>query len=142
MSQIASFALIREDALSGLVEAAADTAKAYAAYLRDNAGASVTFPWSGSVFVTVLPYLQAERAIDLMRSEHDDVSAELTHPLGCTHFILTAGHRDEYLDRLDARRFSQTELRDYSNSFNAADDQDVGRPMLDGIRALGAMPIG
>ncbi len=71
-----------------------------------------------------------------MKSEHDDLATFLTKNRQATHFIFTDAHRQACLDRLTPESFSERELCGYYNEFNATDESEAGRPMLDGIRAL------
>jgi len=40
------------------------------------------------------------------------------------------------LNRLEPTSFSEEDVRQYFNEFNATDEHEVGQAMLDGIRAL------
>ena len=93
------------------------------------------YPWSGYVLATLLPYLQEQRRIDLMKSELDALATRLGQEQQATCFILTSEHIGSIAD-LAAEKFSEGELRDYYNEFNESNECGVGRAMLDGIRFL------
>jgi hypothetical protein len=141
MSAIASFTQLPTSALAGLRTAAVpkktffgSTKDGYDRYLAQNGRPVADYPWSGYVLATLLTYLE-ERGIDLMHSEHDELSTFLTTTRHATHFVFTDTHRSAYLDQL-SKSFSEEELRDYFNEFNASDEPDAGKPMLDGIAAF------
>ena len=89
------------------------------------------YEWSGYVMSTVLVYL-ADKGIDLLHSEHDDVVKTLRDTGASTATILTNAHKQSYLEAL-SQTFSKSELRDYWRQHHEADD-DLGDAMLDGIR--------
>ena len=55
---------------------------------------------------------------------------------GATHFVLTPSQRTAFLNRLESRSFSEEEMRQYFNEFNATNEQEIGRAMLDGVSVL------
>jgi hypothetical protein len=71
-----------------------------------------------------------------MESEHNALSEALSKACGATHFILTNAHRIRSLDKLDGLSLTEEDLRDYYNEFNQAHEPDVGKPMLDGVKAF------
>ncbi|MFO1459475.1 MAG: hypothetical protein U1G08_08690 [Verrucomicrobiota bacterium] len=142
MSAIASFIKLSKSALDGLREAAIPKKRFFGAprdsfhdYLRKHGAKVAEYPWSGYVLATLLPYLQEQHQIDLMRSEQDALSKYLSENRSVTVFIFTSHHRTAYADKLGAE-FSEQALRDYYNEFNGSSEPDVGKPMLDGIRAI------
>jgi hypothetical protein len=139
MSATASFVKIPKSALDGLRAAASESSAdgtTYNDYLRKHGQEVATYKWSGFVLVTLLPYLQQKHQINLMDSECDELSSFLTERSGVTYFIFTDAQRAKYLDRVDARLFSENELRDYFNQFNGTNHPEAGRPMLDGVVAF------
>jgi len=134
MSAIASFTKVPTSALEGLRNAAA-SGTGYD-YLNANGREVAEYRWSGYVLATLLPYLQQKHQIDLMKSEYDELAAFLTNTTGATHFIFTPIQRTAFLNRLEPRSFSEEEMRQYFNEFNATNEQEIGRAMLDGISAL------
>lgn len=85
---------------------------------------------------TVLLYLQTQRKINLMKSEYDELSAYLTDKRKATYFIFTDNHKKMYLSQLDPQLFSTEELQNYYNEFNGSKETEIGKPMMDGIRAI------
>ena len=143
MSAIASFIKVPKSALDGLRKAAVPQKRlfggskdTYHDYLREHGHEIADYRWSGFVLATLLPYLQEKHQIDLMRSEYDELAAFLTKARKATHFILTRAQASAFLSRLDPRLFSEGEMRQYFNEFNATDDQKVGQAMLDGVVAF------
>jgi hypothetical protein len=104
-------------------------------FLRTRGRKAASYKWSGYVIATVLPFLE-ERQIDLMKSEHDDLSSHLSKERKSTCFMFTPAHKCAHLDRLSPDAFPEEELRDYYNEFNGASEGEAGKPMLDGIRAI------
>jgi hypothetical protein len=104
--------------------------------LREHGREVADYNWSGFVLATLLPYLQENHQIDLMKSEYDELASFLTQARNATHFIFTEAQRSAFMNRLDVRLFSETDLRNYFNEFNETNDQEVGRAMLDGVVAL------
>jgi hypothetical protein len=94
------------------------------------------YRWSGYVLATLLQYLEEKHQIDLMKSEYDELAAFLTNTTGATHFIFTPSQRTAFLNRLEPKSFSEEEVRQYFNEFNATNEQEIGRAMLDGVNAL------
>ena len=134
MSAIASFIKMPKSALEGLrssTENGTDND-----YLTANGREVADYRWSGYVLATLLPYLQENHEMDLMTSEYDELAGSLTNTTGATHFIFTETERTAFLNRLDPASFSEEEMRQYFNEFNATDEHEIGKAMLDGIRAL------
>ena len=94
------------------------------------------YRWSGYVLATLLQYLEEKHQIDLMKSEYDELAAFLTNTTGATHFIFTPSQRTAFLNRLEPKSFSEEEVRQYFNEFNATNEQEIGRAMLDGVSVL------
>ena len=134
MSAIASFVKLPKSALEGLRNAAAGGTDHD--YLSANGREVAEYRWSGYVLATLLPYLEEKHQIDLMKSEYDELAAFLTKTTGATHFIFTPGQRTAFLNRLEPKSFSEEEVRQYFNEFNATNEQEIGRAMLDGVNAL------
>jgi hypothetical protein len=134
MSAIASFIKVPISALEGLRNAAASGADYD--YLTVNGREVAEYRWSGYVLATLLPYLQEKHQIDLMKSEYDELAAFLTNTTDATHFIFTPGQRTAFLNRLEPKSFSEDEMRQYFNEFNATNEQEIGRAMLDDVSAL------
>lgn len=135
MPVIADFILLPKGALKGLGEAAlAD--ETYWHYLRANGRIAAQYGWSGYVFATLLAYLDDRHRIKLYSSEYEELANRLSKARGLLHFFLTYKLKRAYLAQLDPKAFSETELRDYFNQLNAANDATIGRAMLDGIAAF------
>jgi hypothetical protein len=134
MSAIASFIKVSNSALEG-PRTAAGSGTDYD-YLTANGREVAEYGWSGYVLATLLPYLQEKHQIDLMKSEYDELAAFLTNTTGATHFIFTPGQRAAFLNRLEPKLFSEEDMRQYFNEFNATNEQEIGRAMLDGVIAL------
>jgi hypothetical protein len=134
MSAIASFIKLPKSALEGLRNSA--TSGTHHDYLSANGREIAEYRWSGYVMVTLLPYLEEKHQIDLMKSEYDDLAAFLTNTTSATHFIFTPSQRTAFLNRLEPKLFSEKEMRQYFNEFNATNEHEIGRAMLDGVRAL------
>lgn len=142
MSAIATFTKLPKAALHGLREAAVPKKKLlraprddYHNYLRQHGHSAAEYEWSGFTLATLLPYLEEEHQIDLMKSEYNELSTFLTQSRDATHFIFTNAHKQAYFTKLD-EQFSEEKLCNYFNEFNAADEAEAGKPMLDGIRAI------
>jgi carotenoid cleavage dioxygenase-like enzyme len=108
----------------------------YHDYLRRNGEEVAEYRWSGYVLATLLPYLEEKHQIDLMKSEYDAIATTLTTARQATHFLFTSDLKSKYLDKLNALTVSDEELRDYYNEFNAANESEAGKPMLDGVKTL------
>src|SRR5262245_5362995 len=107
MSAIASFIKLPTSALDGLRDAAAPKKRLFGAprdtfndYLSEHGREVASYPWSGYVLATVLPYLHEQHQIDLMRSEHDGLSEYLSESRSASIFIFTQAHRNAYADKL------------------------------------------
>jgi hypothetical protein len=134
MSAIASFVKLPKSALEGLRNAAAGGTDHD--YLSANGREVAEYRWSGYVLATLLPYLEEKHQIDLMKSEYDELAAFLTSTTGATHFIFTPSQRTAFLNRLEPRAFSGEAMRQYFNEFNATNEREIERAMLDGVSAL------
>jgi hypothetical protein len=134
MSAIASFIKLPKSALEGLRKAA--VAGTDCNYLSTNGREVAEYRWSGDVLATLLPYLEEKHQIDLMKSEYDELGGFLTNTTGTTHFIFTPGQRTAFLNRLEPKSFSEEAMREYFNEFNATNEREIGRAMLDGVSAL------
>lgn len=142
MSAVAGFTLMPVAALPGLAEAAVPKKSLFGkpkdlfpAYLAEHGREVAEYPWSGYALATVLVYLE-ENGVNLMVGEYDELATRLCEARSTTCFVFTPAHRQTFLDRLDPDGFSGDALRDYYNEFNAVDEPDSGRLMLDGIRSL------
>ena len=71
-----------------------------------------------------------------MKSEFDAAARSLTAESGATHFIFTNALRVNHVAKLQSLSLRSEELRNYYNEFNAANEPDAGKPMLDGVRAV------
>ena len=89
----------------------------------------IEYSWSGDLLETLLRYL-VEHGIDLMQPDHDAAAPTVAS-------VLTSGHRERYLARLDPTAFDGASLRRYyeehSNELTA---EGVEYAMLDGIAFL------
>jgi hypothetical protein len=142
MSAIAGFIKLAKAALNGLKTAASDgaapgaTSDGYYDYLRQNGQRVSEYRWDGFLLATLLVCLQQKNGIDLMKSEYDELAANLTKARNATHFIFTPAHKSAFSSRLDPKLFSESEVRDYFNQFNQTSEQWAGAAMLDGVVAL------
>jgi hypothetical protein len=132
MISLTSFTLLPETALHDLRGAAREN---YHGFLHRH-GRKIYNGCSGDALATLLPCLQEEHQIDLMRSDFDDLSAFLTQERGARHFIFTDAHKRAYVDKLNPQSFSEERLRDYYNKHNAASEPEAGKQMLDGVKLL------
>ncbi len=132
MKPLTTVTLLPEAALHDLRRAARD---GYHGFMHRQ-GRKTYNGTSGDTLTTLLPCLQEEHQIDLMRSDFDELSAFLTRERGATHFIFTQAHKRAYLDKLDPQSFSEEKLRDSYNKRNAAHDPEAGKQMLDGVKLL------
>src|SRR5688572_21589895 len=125
MSAIATFTKLPKAALDGLREAAVPKKRLlraprddYHDYLRHHGRSIVEYDWSGHTLATLLPYLEEEHQIDLMKSEYNELSTLLTQSRSATHFVFTDAHKQAYVTKLDGQ-FTEEKLRSYFNEFNA-----------------------
>jgi hypothetical protein len=128
MSAIASFIRIPITAVEHL-------RSDYGECLETGGESVADYDWSGYVIATLLSYLD-EHGIKLMQSSHDELTQQLSQTQEATIFILTAAHKEAYLDRLTPEHFLSDDLRDYFNDFNATDEVEIGQAMLDGIHSI------
>lgn len=142
MSSIASFISLPTSALAGLLEAAVPKTRwfgkgkdGFPDYLKQHGSEVADYQWPGYIMTTLLVCLEEEHQINLMASDHKQLGTELTNARGATTFFLTNAHR-QYLDALDADKYSDQELTKYYNEFNEANEPESGKSMLDGIRCL------
>lgn len=108
----------------------------YHHFLRGRGSEVVEYKWSGYVFNPLLCYLHEKRAIDLTKSEYDELASFLTKTRNTSYYVLTKSQADAYSSRLDPSQFDEHELRDYYNEFCESNESDVGWAMLDGVSAL------
>ena len=142
MSATASFICIPKTTLDELRRAATPKKRwfgkpkdQYWEFLKQHGREVSEYKWSGFILATLLCHLQKQK-IDLMHSDFDELSTFLTKKRGFTHCIFTEEHKQAHLPGLDPAAFSEQALRDYYNAFNGASEPDIGKPMLDGIRAI------
>jgi hypothetical protein len=133
MSAIASFTKLPKTSLDGLRQSA--TQGSFHGFLQQHGKPVADYEWSGFILATLLPYLD-EKQIQLMSSEHDELATFLSQRLQATCFIFTDAHRQAYVTRLAPDSFSEEKLGAYYNEFNATDEPDAGKPMLESIRAF------
>jgi hypothetical protein len=143
MSAIAHFVKMPLSAIDGLNKAAIaqkslfrGRVDRYNDYLREYGREVVQYRWSGYVLATLLPYLAERHQIDLMNSGRAELAEFLSRTRGATHFIFTSEQRKSLIHRLASEPFSQDEMREYFNEFNATNEDDVGLAMFDGVVAL------
>ena len=133
MSAIASFTKLSKTSLDSLRQAAAQGK--FDSFLQQHGKSVADYAWSGFILATVLSYLD-EQEIQLMESEHDELATFLCETLQATYFIFTDAHRQAYVGKLAPESFSEQELCDYYNEFNATAEPNAGQPMLDGVRSF------
>jgi hypothetical protein len=143
MSAIASFIEIPASALEELRRRAVPQKRIsprpkdeFGQFLRARGREVVRYGWSGYVLSTLVPYLAEKHRIDLQNSERSELAGFLSDARGAWFLALSPRERASYLNDLDPGRFSEEEMRDYFNEFNASDDVEMGRAMLDGIIAI------
>jgi hypothetical protein len=144
MSAIASFILIPKSSLPELRSAAVPkkawfggTKDRFHDFLRQRGREVSRYDWSGYVIATLLVYLQQRKGIDLMKAQGDDVSPFLIEKRKGTWITLDASQKVSHLTQLAPESYSETELRDFYNEFNASNETEIGKAMLDGIRSIG-----
>ena len=142
MSSIASFIRLPKSAVAGLRDAAVPQKRIFGGlkdtfhdFIEKNGEEVASYDWSGYVLATLLPYLD-EQGINIMKSEHDELSRFLSEKRQSTCFILTISQKEKYVGRLEAASFSVDALRDYFNEFNATKESEIGEAMLDGITCI------
>ena len=143
MSAIANFTLLPKSSIDGLRDAAVPKKNLFGKpkyvfheYLSQHGRALTEYNWSGYVIATLLPYLEQKRSIELMKSEFDELGSFLTNSLGSTTFILTHKHKEAYSVQLEPETYSEGEMREYFEDFNATKFEEAGKAMLDGIKVI------
>jgi hypothetical protein len=143
MSQIASFVLLEANKLDTLRTTASPKRRffggnrdEYNDFLQKDGREVAHFHWAGIVIATLLSYLQERHQIDLMKSEHDDLAMFLCKERHASIFFLTNEHKRVYLNRLQALVCSEEELTDYFNTFNEANETEIGAALLDGLSSI------
>jgi len=142
MSAIASFIKLPKTAIEGLRQVALPRKRlfgkprdSYLDYLYRHGQDVADYQWSGFILATLLPYLEEQHQITLMKSEYDELSQFLTDSRKAAHFIFSDAHKRAFLTKLEAQ-FSEQAMRDYFCGFNETDEPDAGKWMFDGIRAF------
>ena len=73
----------------------------------------------------------------MMKSAYDELAAFLTNTNGARHTSPSLPvNAPRCLNRLGSRPFSEEEMRQYFNEFNATNEQEIGWAMLDGVSVL------
>lgn len=124
MSAIALVNLVSVEKLDRYLKTGGD----WKAVLADSE--ELSYRWSGYVFATLVPYLDAQ-GIALSDPREEPLSAE--REMSC--FVLTTAHR-HYLDRLAPERFDGRALRAYFEEFNETTAEGIERAMLAGIELI------
>jgi gluconate kinase len=132
-SEIGQSFVISESALP-IVQAAASPRTRIDTLSRE-AITRIEYSWSSHVLATLVRYLD-EQGIDLLHSDHDEVSSTRSQTWVGSVVVVTSDHRERYLARLDPSHFDGAVLRSYYEEFNEAAGEGVDYAMLDGIAFL------
>ena len=130
---IATFKLLPKDKLEKL-KTSEDIS--WTTYLYENSNDVAEYQRSGNILGTLITYLEEKQDIYLSSADYEDFIDDLDEETEMTCFVLTKDHKDEYLEKLAPKLFSEAELREFYNDFNQEDEKDSGLWMLDGIRSL------
>jgi hypothetical protein len=126
--------VIPESALP-IVQAAAGQSADFWAVLGHETIACSEYSWSGDALATLLSYLD-EQGIELVHSEHDEAASTISQTREGSVVVLTPGHRQRHLARLDPIQFDGAALRRYYEEWNEAPADGVEYALLDGIAFL------
>jgi hypothetical protein len=136
MSYIAEMHIVPRTALSAITEASTDP-KRYMDTLAQVSQGSFLYRYSGSVLITLLPVLQMDYNIDLMKSEQS-LANQLAQATGATYIVILTTQEKTYSEQLQGDNFEASKLRTSFEAFNRVDVPEAGEFMLDGIRFLKA----
>lgn len=136
MSAIADFRIIDIDKLEALKEASEKLIEDYWNFLDNNSIKLEKFNWSGYIFADLLIFLQEEKQIDLFTSEFDSMSNWISEKRNTSVMIFTFDHKNTYLDSLELRNFSTTELVAFNKDFSEDDSPELAKAEMDGIKAI------
>jgi hypothetical protein len=146
MSAIADFRLIDASKLNELRDNAEvkiekklfskKTIDTYWDYLNANSKKLKDFGYSGYIFADLLIFLVENKGIDLLKSKYDDIANSIVERRQNSTIILTYDHRQSYLDKLIADKFSTDELIAFNKDFSENDDPELAKAEIEGIKAL------
>jgi hypothetical protein len=146
MSGIADFRLIESSRLNELRDKAeirtekklfsSKTIDNYWDYLNSNSKKLKDFGYSGYIFANLLIFLAENKGIDLLKSKYDDTANAIAERRQNSTCIFTYDHRQAYLDKLDAGKFSKDELIAFNKDFSEDDDPELATAEIEGIKAL------
>lgn len=146
MSAIADFRLIETSKLNELRNNAEikiekkllskKTVDIYWDYLNSNSKKLKDFEYSGYIFADLLIFLAENKGIDLLKSKYDGIANSIVERRQNSTIILTYDHRQAYLDKLDADKFSAEELIAFNKDFSENDDPELAKAEMEGIKVL------
>jgi hypothetical protein len=146
MSAIADFRLIETSKLNELRDNAEikiekkffskKTIDTYWDYLNSNSKKLKDFGYSGYIFADLLIFLVENKGIDLLKSKYDDIANFIIERRQNSTIILTYDHRQAYLDKLAADKFTADELIAFNKDFSGTDDLELAKAEIEGIKAL------
>ena len=96
----------------------------------------LSYPWPGYILATLLSYLDDERGIGLLHSEHHEIGSRISKARNGSIFVLAPTQRELYLQRLNPQEFDPAELRRYYEEFNETEAEGVEEPMVAGVSFL------
>ena len=120
MSAIADFRIIETSKLNELRDNAEikiekgpfskKTIDTYWDYLNANSKKLKDFGYSGYIFADLLIFLTENKDIDLLKSKYDDIANSIVERRQNLTIILTHHHRESYIHKLIADKFSTDEF--------------------------------
>jgi hypothetical protein len=105
-------------------------------YLANNATELKSLDGSGYVYGNLFVYLQEEKSIDLLTNQYDNIVKEITNKRGSSHFIFTKEQKETFVNQLDPKLYSLTDVQKFNQEFSEDGDEETARLTIEAIKIL------
>lgn len=147
MSAIAEFRIIETNKLDELKEKSEvktvkkglfkkETIDEFWTFLDSNSEKQSDFDWTGYVFGNLLVFLQENKEINILDSEHDSIANWISEKRGMATIIFTYSHKESYLEKLSSTNFTIEELIEFNKEFSEDSDPEFAKAGLEGVKAI------
>ncbi|WP_289056063.1 hypothetical protein [Carboxylicivirga marina] len=105
-------------------------------FFDSNSNKLKDFDWSGYVFGNLLIFLQENKMINILDSEHDSIANWISEKRGISTIILTKTHKESYLEKLNSINITIEELIEFNKEFSEDSDPEFAKAGLEGVKAI------
>jgi len=105
-------------------------------FLDSNSEKQKDFDWSGYVFGNLLIFLQENKEINILDSEHESIANWISEKRGISTIIFTYAHKESFLEKLNSINITTDELIEFNKEFSEDSDPEFAKAELEGVKAI------